>query len=202
MAQALPGGAKWVERTTPEMMIEKMLAERREIRAKTRLTWNPERPPQAPLDRVVGDVNLSLPYMKITTEKPGLYFYIQNSRLYRSNGREVSFATIKNEVSPATLSYLLTAFDNFVADSIKRDPSVCKICKTFRADSYEDYSRHMVNVHPDQIMAQIEERPEVETAKTPEEFFEKTEDQFACCGKTFKNRTGLSAHKRFGHKQV
>lgn len=185
-----------MERTTPEMMIEKMLAERREIRAKTRLTWNPEKPPLAPLDRVVGEVNLSLPYIKITSEKPGLYFFIQNSRLYRSNGTETTFKEVQKEVSPVTLGALLAAFDRFVEDSIRRDPSVCKICKTYRADSYDDYSRHMVNVHPDQIMAQIE--PATPAAQvTPPEI---TEDPFACCGKTFKNRAAVSAHKRFGHK--
>lgn len=197
---ALPGGAKWVERTTPEAVIEKMMAERRKLDRETRLTWNPNKPPMAPLDRMIGDVNLSLAYIKIPGERPGQNFYIQNARFFRSNGRETTIEEIRAEgVSDITIHYLLEAYKNFMKDAQQRDPALCTLCGTFRAESYDDYTTHIIQKHPASTMERLDSTPADEPA--PVKIEEKKEaEPLTCCGKSFKNAQAVRAHQRFGHK--
>lgn len=184
-----------MERTTPEMVIEKMMAERRKLDRETKLTWNPSKPPSAPLDRVVGDVNLSLPYMKIVGERPGLYFFIQNAKYFRSNGKETTIEEIKKEVSDVTLHYIMEAYKIFMKDARERDPAICTICLKFRADSYEDYATHQIQEHPSAVAEKLGVAEEPAPVK-----LEEKPAGLTCCGKTFKDKRALGAHQRFGHK--
>jgi hypothetical protein len=191
MNQPLPGGAQWVQRTTPEEVIKRTLGHRIDQRGKTKLTWNRGDIEQAPQDRIVGDVNLSLPYIRIGTDRHGMYFYIQNARIYKSNGVETTLKDIFGTVSDASYLAISQAYDSFIASAVVRDPALCKICKTYRAESYEDFAKHTFNEHPASVLEQIKEDAVPVAAPAAQEVF-------SCCGRTFKDKRGLGAHQRFG----
>lgn len=217
--RALPGGANWAGGyTSPEEVAKKVLADRDAINARTKLTWNPDRPPLAPIDRVVGTVvlvdkernlyevhgvNLSLPYMRIGTDTPGRYYYIQNARIFRSNGDEIEMSAVQAIETPQIVDAIQQAYDTFIRDAAKRDDALCKICVKYRSKNHEDYLRHMVSEHPDHVskfLGGSEPAPVPVAAvesKTPP-----VSDGLSCCGKEFKDRRGLVGHNRFKHQRA
>ena len=198
--RGLPGGAQWLGYTAPEEIAKNMLAERKMLNAKMKLTWNPSAPPLTPLDRIVGEVNLSLPYIRVGSEQPGRHYFIQNANLYLSNGSPTTLdeiGQIEGEGS-FTYVYVTRALESFLEEAITKDPSLCKMCRSFRAPSPDDYMQHMFSEHPAQAMKVV---GLVETGR-PEPEADATE-AFECeCGKSFDKKQGLVAHKRFGHKRA
>lgn len=219
--RALPGGANWAGGyTSPEEIAAKVLADVRAADAKMKLTWNPERPPMAPQDRIAGKlvcvdkerniwevqgVNLSLPYIRIGTETRGRHYFIQNASIYKSNGDETTLEEVYRVESPEIAAAVAESFDTFIRDAAKRDDALCKICVKYRSRDHEDYLRHMVQEHPDHVMknmvfpeaAEPEPAPEAASQATPV-------DPLVCCGKKFKDARGVGAHQRFGkeHKRA
>jgi hypothetical protein len=216
--RALPGGANWAGGyTSPEEVAKKVLADREAINARTKLTWNPDRPPLAPIDRVVGEVvlvdkennryevrgvNMSLPYMRVGTDVKGRYYYIQNARVFTSNGTETELETIQRTENPEIFDFIKQAYDVFIKDAAKRDDALCKICVKYRSRNHEDYLRHMVSEHPDHVSKYLG-GPEPAPVSVPAVAFQTpAQDGLSCCGKTFKDKRGLVGHTRFKHQRA
>lgn len=222
--RSLPGGAQWAGGyQSPEMVAKRMLAERDAINAKTKLTWNPDKPPNAPLDRVIGEVvlvdkernlyevhgvNLSLPYMRVGTAQPGKYYYIQNAKLFKTNGVETSLEEIAQIEAndPIFVKNLMNSFDTFIKDAARRDDALCKVCVQYRAKDHDDYMRHMVAAHADQVLKMVvPDEPALQPVAVAPPIIAPspaTGSPFSCCGKTFKDKRALGAHERFGHKRA
>lgn len=203
MIQA-PEGTEWtgeplgrsLTRMTPEMAANKTLAEKRNLNDRTRLSWNPDKVPVKGEAKFVGKLCLSLPYVNVEKR-----YFIQNCRIFRSNGTEIDLAKVYEETGAGPL-YLRVkeSFDNHVASALEHDPNLCKYCKKFRADSIDRMMQHIVDEHPDAIakMAGVE-LPEAAPAQAGTDTV-----SFWCesCDKTFKNAGGLRLHRLKKHDRA
>lgn len=206
--RGLPGGATWAgEYQSPEAIAKKMFAERDLINAKTKLTWNPDGPARYSTDRMVGEVNLSAPYIRIGTTSPGRYYYIQNAGIFLTNGKRTSMKEIEalEDHDPVLLANIKKSLEVFLNEAAKRDDALCKICVSYRAKDHEDYLKHILEMHPDHaaVVAGISSVQEPSSSKVgAPEPSPAVPTTFSCgnagCGtKTFPSETALGTHKRF-----
>ncbi len=200
MGVGAPAGTTWsgemlgrkLERMTPEAAAEAMLAEKHRLNRNTRLTWNKG---ETPLDnpdngKFVGEVCLSLPYVFVDRK-----FYIQNCRVFRSNGTEISMEQLFKEVDGALYLRVDAAYQEHLAQAVVHDPQLCKSCKLFRAKTPDDMLRHLISDHPDLVakMAGIEEQAPADDEVKP---------WCETCNRTFKNPGGLNLHRLKVHDQA
>jgi hypothetical protein len=207
--RGLPHGVEPVQRTTPKDAIDRMLEEDRKFSARIKLTWNPDKPPGVPDDKMVGEVNLYLPYAYIRR-----MYYIQNARIYRSNGEPTNMEFVrlhgegtcglcladgeswrrlpKGEVC-CVYAEVANAMDVFMRDAMSRDPLLCKVPSCgYVAKGVDAYADHKV-WHTTVVKADPEPTPAPEPEPEPE-------PSLLCCGQEFKNEHGLKIHKSRKHK--
>jgi hypothetical protein len=179
---------------------KKMLAERQAINLRTKLTWNKDDEERLySTHAMIGQVNLSAPYIKIGTYQYGKFYYIQNCQFYWGNGQPATLEEIKtyeegvNSVyAPGVIDSLLKAEEVFLADAAKRDDALCKICIHYRSKNHEDYLRHIMSEHPAHAMKLAGIEPEGKVSEPAP-----SKVGIECCGRTFKDYRALGAHKRF-----
>jgi len=202
--KGLPAGVQPVQRTTPKDAIEVMMAEDRALRARIKLTWNDATKLGVPDDRMVGEVNLYLPYMKLVNK-----YYIQNAKVFLSNGEPTSLEFIA-VTDPNNFPMVRDALETFRQDAAARDPLLCKVCRQYVARNIEDYADHRESAHADVVAAklgvQIADEPEFVGVKEirlgvePEpESVPEPAPQYTCCGRQFKNALGIKIHQKRMH---
>lgn len=207
--RGVPQGVETVQRTTPKDAIEKMLEEDRKFSARIKLTWNPNKPPGVPNDKMVGEVNLYLPYMSMRKR-----YFVQNAKVFLSNGEPTALEFIRLGTQDSCqfcvadgeswrrrpsgdvcclYAEVAKALDVFMADAIKRDPLLCKNkgCG-FVAGNVDDYADHRMICGQEQLVA---------TAVDPVAG-QPHDDPTACtsCPKSFRSMHGLLVHTRRMHK--
>jgi hypothetical protein len=210
--RGLPHGVEPVQRTTPKDAIDRMLEEDRKFSARIKLTWNPDKPPGVPDDKMVGEVNLYLPYAYIRR-----MYYIQNARIYRSNGEPTNMEFVrlhgegtcglcladgeswrrlpKGEVC-CVYAEVANAMDVFMRDAMSRDPLLCKVPSCgYVAKGVDAYADHKL-WHATEAAKKVDE-PVAKVVEAPVEFFVA---DLSCCGQEFKNEHGLKIHKSRKHK--
>ena len=202
----LPGGTQWAgEYTPPSEIIKKTLSEREEVNKRTKLTWSSEDERQFPTDRMVGQVNLAKPYMKIGTRTPGRWYYLQNMGLFSANGTPTSMdeISIVESHDPELLDILTKANETFIKDAASRDDAICKICFHYRSGNHEDYLRHVIQNHPQHALkvagiepAPVKEEPVVEVAASG------SVPRCERCNQSFKDNRGLRGHNKFKHGEA
>ena len=184
------------------------------LRQRIKLTWTDDAKPGVPDDKMVGEVNLYLPYFNYR----GVYI-IQNAKVFLSNGEPTnleyirtattdtcemcrqdgeSWRNIKPREKCCLYADVARGLDTFRRDAASRDPLLCKVCLSYVARNIEDYADHRENTHP---IRKAESNPpgdpdpgpvpEPEPAPAPEPV-----PSLTCCGRAFVNATGLSAHQR------
>lgn len=219
MAQAairgIPAGVETVERTNTKDAIDRMLEEDRKFSARIKLTWNPDKPPGVPNDKMVGEVNLYLPYMSLRRK-----YYVQNAKIYLSNGEPTNLEYIrlgsgdacqfcladadswrnrqKGDVCCAYAEAAM-AMDVFMADAITRDPLLCKNkgCGhvSRNVDGYADHrATCAAGVQP---VASVEAAENAGVAPMAVK-----KPMCPYCDKRFKNDLGLKIHLRRMHKDA
>lgn len=203
MGVGAPQGTNWsgemlgrkLERMTPESAADQMLQEKYRLNRNTRLTWNRG---EVPLDkpdegRFVGEVCLSLPYVFVDRR-----YYIQNCRIFKSNGTETSLDNIFKEVDGAAYLRVDEAYKEHLKQAVLHDPQLCKGCKLFRAPSPDAMLRHMITDHPEIVakMAGIEEKQEAPPAD------DEVKPWCETCDRTFKNAGGLTLHRLKVHDKA
>jgi hypothetical protein len=146
----IPQGVKFIpeESTDLKSVIEKVTKIQREQAARTLLTWDPKHLPVSGEAKMVGDeLCLSLPYVLVDRR-----YYIQNVRIYRTNGEETSLDEISEEDGTGLLyMHVKEAYENHKAEAVKADANLCQWCFLFSAKTQKDYLKHMVEVHPDVV---------------------------------------------------
>lgn len=205
MSIAAPAGTDWsgeplgrsLTRQTPDQMANKMLAEKRDLNQRTRLSWNPDKVPIRGDGKFVGQVCLSLPYVLIDHK-----YYIQNCRTFKSNGEEVTLEqiyTLENG-SPVYLR-VSDALAIHLQQAVEHDPTLCKRCKKFQASTLDAMMQHTVDEHPEAVaaMAGVSVEPEEQAdAKDTDTVSPWCES----CDRTFKNAGGLRLHRLKVHDKA
>jgi len=198
MSVSAPAGTEWsgeplgrnLQRQTPEQMASKMLAEKRSLNERTRLSWNHDKTPILGEGKFVGDVCLSLPYVNIERK-----YIIQNCRIFRTNGEELSLEQLfEAEADKGLYLRVSKAYEQHLKEAKVHDPGLCKHCSKFRSDSLETMMQHIVDEHPDVLakMAGVDVAPKTDT-EAP---------WCQSCDKTFKNESGLRLHRLKVHDKV
>lgn len=186
-----PGGGTLTQRTSPKEAADKMLAEKRAKDAKVKLTWSRDNAPLVPMDNLVGEVNLNLPYVWINKT-----YYIQNGTIYLSNGLTETTLEEIVERDPANYKWVKQAFESYKNAALKRDPSLCGRCadrdRFYRFEGTDDATTHNAQEHPEMIEAALAKVMPTSsvghvTAPVGQE----------CCGKPFATKAALNAHRRF-----
>jgi hypothetical protein len=188
--------------TAPSEIAKKIYAERESINSRTKLTWNKaDGAKYYSTDKMLGEINLSAPYMRIGTRTNGKFYWIQNCNFYLGNGTPTTIEAIeaieaKDPIyGPELMDTLYKAEEVFLKDASKRDDALCKICVHYRSKNHEDYLRHIMNEHPDHAMKVAgilpEQKPEPVAVPVV------TGHQCSDCGKSFDTERALGTHKRF-----
>jgi hypothetical protein len=187
--------------SNPDEMIRRAYSEKIYANDKTRLTWNPDKPPMVPDDRIVGEVNCNLPYIFIERT-----IYYQNSKFYLSNGEPTSLGYISQR-HPLLYNQCVRVKELMDADAARRDPLLCKHCFSYRALDPDDYHEHIVNFHTDAVLSTLrsDSAKPAATAAPPDapSIHAAQPALFPCpdCGKKCRTRMALGSHKRV-HKQI
>jgi hypothetical protein len=206
--RGVPQGAETVQRTSPNDAIDKMLEEDRRMSARIKLTWSSNKPPGVPNDRMVGEVNLYLPYLNFRKK-----YIVQNAKIYLSNGEPTNLEYIRLATSDACqfcvadgdswrrrvagdtcclYAEVANGYDVYMRDAIKRDPLLCKRpgCGNV-AVNVDDYSDHR------EICGRVIQEPAtVSVGVKP------TDDgPISCdlCGRVTKSMFGMKLHKTRMH---
>lgn len=191
---AAPAGTDWsgeplgrtLNRQTPEQMASKMLAEKRSLNERTRLSWDPNKVPIKGDGRFVGQVCLSLPYVIVDKK-----YYVQNCRLFKSNGEEVTLEQIFELENGGSLYLRIKeVLDNHLKDALAHDPQLCKYCKKQRFDTTEAFMQHVVDEHPDVIATMAGVKLDAPAAETDIQA-----PWCQACDRTFKTAGGLRLHR-------
>lgn len=186
---------------TPDEASRRLYGERMLINDKTRLTWNPDRPPMVPDDRKVGDVNLNLPYMFLQK----VIFY-QNCRFFLSNGEPTSLGYISQNY-PHLYNDCVRAKELMDRDAARRDPLLCKHCFEYRALDPDDYHGHIIRFHTDEVLSSLkaDEAIPAPPAAADDSLHGSASAlpaSFKCqeCGRSCKTRMALGSHRRIHRK--
>lgn len=175
---------------TPDQVADIVLAETRKIGKQTKLTWNPDKLPVAGKAKMLGnELCLSLPYIMLEKR-----YYIQNSRVFRSNGQRVTMDEVYElEGAGPTFTLVKKALENFNAMAGQVSESLCKHCYAYDAPSYELYTKHMVDEHAD-VMAKMINGEGAKTAPEPDP------SVLVCeCGKEWRSPQALRMHNTKKH---
>lgn len=152
-ARPLPADAKWSGGyTSAEEVAAIVMAETRKLAKGTKLTWNPDKLPIAGKAKMIGnELCLSLPYVLVEKR-----YYIQNSRVFLSNGQRVTLDEVyEREGGAGCYLRVKEALDNFNAMAVEASDSLCKYCFAYEAPSHELSTKHMIEKHPDIIAKMI-----------------------------------------------
>jgi len=155
-----------------------------------KLTWNkPDRIPVNPDEMVRGEWLKYMPYAFYQG-----YVY-QNGKLMNAGGVLVDLEDVpeKDLKGNPLRSFIVAMMANHDEQAILADPALCKFCRRHSAADADDYTRHMVIEHPEEIL-KMSGDPVV-----PRELVD-PDKPLECCGRTFKNSAGLSGHLRFSHQ--
>ena len=206
MGVSAPAGTNWsgemlgrgLERQTPEMAAAAMLAEKNKLNRNTRLSWNKgEIPLDKPTEgRYVGEVCLSLPYVFVDRR-----YYIQNCRIFRSNGTEITLEDAFKELDGKAYIRLTEAYEEHLRRAVIHDPSLCKHCKKYRTTGTEDMLQHLVNDDPEIVSGRVRQAPVVE-AETTVSVTDKIAPWCEPCYRTFKNDIVLRLHRLKVHDKA
>jgi hypothetical protein len=146
----IPQGVKFIpeESTDLKSVIQKVTKMHREIAARTMLTWDPKHLPVSGEAKMIGaELCLSLPYILVDRR-----YYLQNMRIYKTNGEETSLDEIAEEDGTGLLyMHVKEAYENLKIESGKADPNLCQWCYLFSAKTQKDYLEHMVQSHPEVV---------------------------------------------------
>ncbi len=178
-------------------MISKMLAEKRSLNERTRLSWDPSQVPIKGEGKFIGDVCLSLPYINIEKK-----YFIQNCRLFKSNGTEITNEQLfELEFGGPLYLRVQEILKNHLDEAVVHDPALCTHCRKFRAEGLEAMMQHVIDVHPEVIakMARVDLTPAPAEAETKTDRID-----FLCqsCDRTFKNAGGLRLHRLKVHDKA
>lgn len=213
-----PHGTVWtgdmlgrdLARQTPESTASKMLAEKRNLNERTKLSWDPKKFPVKGEAKFVGGtvddegnhtggVCLSLPYVLIDRK-----YYIQNCRIFKTNGQELTLQSVYDLENGSPL-YLRVAdaFQIHLDQAVVHDPNLCKHCRQFQAKDAEDMLQHIIDIHPDVVarMAGISVEPAADEARV-EGGTDKVAPYCETCDRTFKNAGGLRLHRLKVHDRA
>lgn len=152
-------------------VIAQEVERRLEKERRTKLTWSS--PEKAWKQRGVADPNwvgkpigtdgfdLKLPYMSYNGE-----YYVQNCRIYLSNGTRISLEEVRNDALPlhapcpncrernfpcTVREYVGRQLDQWRKQAVALDPMLCRFCFEHTADSPDEYAVHLASVHPEKI---------------------------------------------------
>lgn len=183
---------EWTQRTDPAKAAEHMLADRIRMNKRTRLTWSREGEDAWMEAGRKGEFRPKLPYMLINRR-----YYVQNNLVMERNGVVIQLEDIPSDLDRARVR---EALEVYRSASLEADPALCKVCAQYRAKNYDDHMKHMLNAHPEESRAMLDEpsAPAPEAAAVPEG------DNLTCtrCNKTFNvivaYREHVKAHIRRG----
>lgn len=193
VAPKTEGGLRQLQKTDPKEMAKAMLADKAERDGKTVMTWNRENAPLVPNDRMVGEVNFNLPYIKILNR-----YVIQNGKIYLMNGITKKTLEQVKEEDPLNFPTVFTAYETFMKKAVEKDPKLCKDCIALsRIVSLPNDSdmvlEHIVAEHPERVLAASRKSVEDPEAEVPAPV---TEPGFkARCGKPLPTKHGKRLHE-------
>lgn len=209
MSVAAPAGTEWSgemlgrkdTRQTPDQVANTMLAEKRDLNARTRLSWDPNKVPIRGEGKFVGGttnektgeheggVCLSLPYVNVERR-----YYVQNCRIFKLNGDEVTLKQVFDlENGSALYLRVEEVLKNHQDLALAHDPALCRHCLKFRAAELDEMMQHTIDEHPDVIAKMAGVKVEAESPKT--EAKDTVSPWCESCDRTFKNAGGLRLHR-------
>lgn len=144
-------------RTEMKDFVNRMLDDRLKAARETKLTWD-QRKVRA--RRPLGGEGLDLLREHVSIRFRGTpIYYIQNCKLYASNGQKIGFEQVISELRPKVEE----SFENFLAQAIKADPGLCKYClsnfESFTTENHEEYAEHLLFKHPEVLAAKLGRAP-------------------------------------------
>lgn len=105
--------------------------------------------------------DMKLPYMSYNGE-----YYVQNCRIYLSNGQRIKLSEVRNDAlpyhapcphcrernTPCTVQeYVGRQLEVWKKQAMELDPMLCRYCFEFTAPTPDEYADHLATMHPDHL---------------------------------------------------